>query len=127
MFWVPSHIGIKGNEKTDSLVWICLVPRLVYPIMILNTILTNILFPLDKMIGMVQSRTSFILSSRSGEIGSPHTGGAGRMVIVLCRARIGQTHLIHLYILKKDPPPQCEHCQCILTFRHMLVDCDHFA
>ena len=29
---------------------------------------------------------------------------------VLCCARIGHTHLTHSYILKKDPPPRCEHC-----------------
>ena len=44
--------------------------------------------------------------------------------VVLCRARIGHTHS---YILRKDPPPLCEHCQCILTVRHILVECNHFA
>ena len=54
--------------------------------------------------------------------------------VVLCRARIGHTHLTHSYILRKDPPPlcehcqcMCEHCQCILTVRHNLVECNHFA
>ena len=37
------------------------------------------------------------------------------------------THLTHSYILRKDPPPLCEHCQCILTVRHILVACNHFA
>ena len=37
--------------------------------------------------------------------------------VVLCRARIGHTYMTHSYILKKDPPPQCEHCQCIMTVR----------
>ena len=45
----------------------------------------------------------------------------------LCRACIGHSHLTHSYILKKDPPPQCEHCQCILTVRHILVECSHLA
>ena len=36
-------------------------------------------------------------------------------------------HLTHSYILRKDPPPLCEHCQCILTVRHILVECNHFA
>ena len=47
--------------------------------------------------------------------------------VVLCRARIGHTYMTHSYILKKDPPPQCEHCQCILTVRHILVECNHLA
>ena len=46
--------------------------------------------------------------------------------VVLCRARIGHTHLTHSYISRKDLPPQCEHCQCILTVRHILMECNHF-
>ena len=46
--------------------------------------------------------------------------------VVLCRTRIGHTHLTHSYILKY-PPPRCEHCQCILTVRHILVECNHLA
>ena len=47
--------------------------------------------------------------------------------VVLCRARIGHTNTTHSYILKKDPPPQCEHCHCILTVPHILVECNHLA
>ena len=76
--WVPSHIGIRLNERGDSAAKSALdLPR-VNVILILN-ILTSIFFPLGKMIGMVRSRTSFILSSRSWEIGSPRTCSAGRM------------------------------------------------
>ena len=39
----------------------------------------------------------------------------------------GNENLTHSYILKKDPPPLCEHCQCNLTVRHILVECNHFA
>ena len=35
--------------------------------------------------------------------------------------------MIHSYILKKNSSPQCEHCQCILTVRHILVECKHLA
>ena len=55
------------------------LPRLVYPIPLLNIVSVNIFFPLGKMMGMVRLRTNFILSSWSWEIGSPPTGGAGRM------------------------------------------------
>ena len=29
--------------------------------------------------------------------------------------------LLYIYIYRKDPPPQSEHCQCILTVRHISV------
>ena len=47
--------------------------------------------------------------------------------VVLCHARIDHIYMTHSYILKKDPPPQCEHCQCILTVCHILVECNHLA
>ena len=71
--------AIKRQTLLPSLHWICLIPKLVYPIMILNIVSTYIFFPLGKMIGMVRSRTSFILSSQSWEIGSSPTDGVGRM------------------------------------------------
>ena len=64
---------------------------LVYPVLILNIILANIIFPLGKMIGMVQLRTSFVVSSRSRETDSPLTDGRGRMK--LYHACIDHTHL----------------------------------
>ena len=36
--------------------------------------------------------------------------------VILCRARIGHTHLTHSYILKNDPPRQCGHCQYVQIF-----------
>ena len=97
--------------------------------MILNIVSANMFFPLGKMIEMVWSQTSFILSNRSWEIGSlPTTYKQYRKnEIVLCRACISHAHLTYSYIFTKDPPHQCEHCQCILAVCNILVECNHFA
>ena len=58
MCWVPRHIGFRAMKRQPllpSLLWIFLVSRLVYQTLSLNTILTKMLFPLVKMIGMVWS------------------------------------------------------------------------
>ena len=97
--WVPSHTGIRGNERQiqlPRLPWICLVPRLVYPTLILNIYSANIYFPLGKMIGTVRSWTSFILSSQSWESGSPPTGGAGRMKLS-CVVPASVIHIWHIH------------------------------
>ena len=44
-----------------------------------------------------------------------------------CHACIGHTHLTHSYILKKDPPPQCDKFEGILIVCHILVEYNHFA
>ena len=66
-------LGIKDNEKADSVLDLPCV-KVGVPNTILNIILTDIIFPLGKLIDTVRSRTSFIMSSQSWGIGSPSTG-----------------------------------------------------
>ena len=47
--------AMKRQTLLPSLHWICLMPRFVYHIMILNIVSANIFFPLGKMIGMLRS------------------------------------------------------------------------
>ena len=70
-----------------SLLCSCLVPMLVYPVMICNIKLTSIFFPLGEIIGMVRMRTIFILSTRFREI-----GGAGMMKLS-CIVPTSVTHV----------------------------------
>ena len=50
--WVPSHKGIRGNEKADSAAKSALdLPRT-------NTVFANIFFQLDKMIEILRSHLS---------------------------------------------------------------------
>ena len=128
-YWVPSHIGFRGNEKEDSaaksaLDLLCTkvgVPYNDFKHCISQYILstwqddwngavTNNLHSVKPVLGNWQSSYR---RCRKDEV-------------VLCRARISRTQLTYSYILKKDPPPQCEHYQCILTVRHILVDCNNF-
>ena len=92
------------------------MPRLVCPILILNIVLASIFVPLSKVIGMVRLRTSSVCQASPGELVSSYRQ-CRKDEIALCRARIGHTHQTHSYILKKGPPPQCEHCQCSLKVR----------
>ena len=71
-------MGITGNEKADAAVKSALEfphAKVGVPYNNLNIASANISFPL----GTVRSRISFILSSRSWEIGSSPTGSIGRM------------------------------------------------
>ena len=128
--WVPSHNGIKGNEKAHFSAKSALdlsrtkvgVPYSDFKHCISQYILStwqdywngadaNKLHYVNPVLGDWQSSYS---RCRKDEV-------------VLCHASIGDTHLTHTYILRKYPPPQCEHGQCIPTVRHILVECNHFA
>ena len=128
--WVPSHTGIRGNEKADSAAKSALdlprdkvgVPYNDFKHCINQYILSTWQ---DDWNGAVMNKLHSV-KPVLGEWQSSYRR-CRKDEVVLCRARIGHTHLTHSYILKKDPPPVCEHCQCNLTVRHILVECNHFA
>ena len=44
-----------------------------------------------------------------------------------CRPlRIGHTRLTYSYHLNRKDPPQCSHCDCALTVKNVLLDCDYY-
>ena len=137
--WVPSHTGIKGNEKADSAAKSALdLPRaksaLDLPRAMVGVPYTDFKYSISQYIfstwqddwnGAVVNKLHYV-KPVLGDWQSSYRR-CRKDEVVLCRARIGHTHLTHSYILRKDPPPLCEHCQCILTVRHILVECNHFA
>ena len=128
--WVPSHTGIKGNEKADSAAKSALDmsrAKVGVPYNDFKHCINQYIFSTwqDDWNGAVMNKLHSV-KSVLGEWQSSYRW-CRRDEVVLCRARIGHTHLTHSYILKKDPPPVCERCQCNLTVRHILVECNHFA
>ena len=130
--WVPSHIGIRDNERADSAAKSALdLPHAKVGVQyndFKHCINQYIFFPLSKVIGVVRSSFNKFHSVKLilGDWQSSYRW-CRKDEVVLCRTYISHTHLTHSYILKKDPPPLCEHCQCILTVCHILVECNHFA
>ena len=110
-----------------SLLWICLVSRLVYPILILNSILTSIFFPLGKM--------TFHLCSRKQA--SFCQAGPGRLAVLLQAVQEGLSCLVScphlsytsdpLIYLEERSSTFCEHFYYILIVSHILVECNDFA
>ena len=60
--------------------------------------------------------------------GNKKADSAAKSALDFPHAKVGVPYndFKHSYILRKDPPPQCEHSQCILTVCHILVVCNHF-
>ena len=128
--WVPSHTGIKGNEKADFAAKSALdFPRtkVGVPYNDFKHCINQYIFSTwqDDWNGAVANKLHSV-KPVMGDWQSSYRR-CRKDEVVLCRACIGHTHLTHSYILRKDPPPPCEHCQCILTVRHILVECNNFA
>ena len=127
--WVSSHTGIKGNEKADF----AAKSALDFPLTKVGVLYSDFKHCISQYIlstwqddwnGAVENKLHYV----KPVIGNWQSSyrRCRKDEVVLCRARIGHTHLTHSYILRKYPPPQCEHCQCILIVCHILVECNHF-
>ena len=128
--WVPSHTGIKGNEKADSAAKSALdLPHAKVGVSYrdFKHLISQYIFSTwqDDWNGAVMNKLHFVMPVL-GDWQSSYRR-CRKDEVVLCRARIGHRHLTHSYILRKDPPPQCEHCQCILTVHHIVVECNNVS
>ena len=129
--WIPSHIGIRGNEKADKLAKKALASDVSINEMIASDFKSKIgvvvrkkhqdLFdgvPSNKLRTVEPEVGKSILNTRSFK---------RRTEIVLTRLRIGHCHLTHAFLLKGENAPQCVGCQCPLTVVHFMLNCTDFA
>jgi ribonuclease HI len=128
--WIPSHVGITGNERADAEakaalqneISDCTVPHTDYRQLVStrlakvwqtqwDNVLFNKLQPIKKVIGITKFNG---ITKRRDEV-------------VLHRVRIGHTHLTQCYLLKAEDQPQCDSCHSALSVKHILIDCPNLA
>ena len=132
--WVPSHVGIQGNEEADREAReavslddfkIKKIPLqdMKRPIRayILNKWQARWSSPLlanNKKYKSIRSSITFWTSSFHCD---------RKVEIILTRLRIGHTKLTHKHILEGSSAPVCVHCDDVATVEHILVCCCHFS
>ena len=128
--WIPSHIGIQGNEMVDkqAKTSLSLEPTSF------KIPFSNFKPSINKYI-LEEWQTSWNNSIGNKLLDIKPTIGECQSVVrnirreevVLARLRLGHTGVTHSYLLQGEEHPQCVGCDAPFTVRHFLLECGDFA
>lgn len=131
LIWIPSHMGIPGNERADSSAKNAAISTREITNLISKTDLKTMLRsqihdswqqlwaeepPTNKLKYIKTTIRPWKTSYRAKR----------REEVLLMRLRLGHSRLTHSYLITKEQPPTCL-CNNILTIRHIFEDCPVYS
>ena len=124
--WIPSHIGIQGNDKADSLAKaaISMTPdkNIKTPYTDLKPKIKQIVTKKWQQLWDENPRNKLFQIRPILKEKKLDPNNTRREETTLTRLRIGHTRLTHSFILKEEPLPKCQ-CGNQYSIKHILIEC----
>jgi len=131
LMWVPSHIGIPGNELADELAMKAarspdtkIYPHVTYDDVI--RALKTKFYTLWQNQWEKQTDQNNKLRQIKPLIKKwpdPPAKLTRHEETMVTRVRIGHTRITHSYLMRRELKPRCETCNCELTVNHIFLEC----
>ncbi|GFW57091.1 RNase H domain-containing protein [Trichonephila clavipes] len=123
--WLPSHVGIIGNEQADNAAKSATTHLpLAVPLSDMKRVIMHHIFNIWQESWSQQLDNK--LHSVKPVIGAWPVMPMRRTDVKLTRLRIGHTRFTHRHLLFGERAPECPSCNVSYTVHHILVDCPIF-
>ncbi|GFS90512.1 RNA-directed DNA polymerase from mobile element jockey [Nephila pilipes] len=123
--WIPSHVGILGNEQADSAARSATNPlQFAVPFQDLRRHILNLIHQTWQESWNLQINNK--LHSVKPIIGEWSVFPVRRADVRLTRLRIGHTRFTHKHLLFGEDAPECPSCHVPYSIHHILIDCPVF-
>ncbi|XP_031341008.1 uncharacterized protein LOC116169121 [Photinus pyralis] len=130
--WIPSHIGILGNEEADAKAKEASEFQLqtvddstVSPEDTKHFINTTIFQKWYEDWENIQNNKLRKIQ-QTPTYWKPKVKLNRKQQVIISRLRLGHTKLTHKHIYEKTPPPNCDVCDIPLSVEHILCECTKF-
>jgi ribonuclease HI/exonuclease III len=130
--WIPSHVGIDGNELVDkvakSATQKLTMSRQPIPVTDVIAYLRSRIYHKwkDKWTKLTDNQKLKEVRP-SLDMKTPLLGWPRKDATRLLRLRIGHTRITHGYHFNGEDMPECIECEEIITVKHVLMECGNFA
>ncbi|XP_026688792.1 uncharacterized protein LOC113473306, partial [Diaphorina citri] len=126
-----SHVGIAGNEEADRLAKEALTST--HPTINKIPIPDYKAYSKRKILTSWNSEWHNLQNNKLHEIKAENKPWNPPYLInrkeqvSLTRLRIGHTNTTHIHLMKKENPPICVPCGCVMSVKHILTDCQTYS
>lgn len=133
LMWIPSHVGIEGNEIVDSLAKTATLREGIddqshYSIDLVNLIQRNSREMASESWSRIYQSDGLAKLGFSIQLfQSSSLKYTRRDRVVLNRLLIGHTKLTHGFLMSKDLPPICDTCNVQISVIHIFAECPKYT